>query len=260
MRFEGYASVTESPYGMGWYDETIARGAFKATLAADPDVVLNVNHGQGASGLPIARTSAGTLTLSEDNTGLKVDADLDDEDPDVLLVARKMARGDLDGQMSFAFRCTNDTWNADYTKRRITAADIHQGDVSIVTAGANPATTSTLAARGRPDIARPTTLAERQRAAAAVSRAPVVVEARSFTLDGRRYEVRGAAALLARDADAGTCNRCRGTSTITLQGVDVTCPQCKGTGTGENNSAAVDDSDERLAFNLARLGRLRVVR
>lgn len=260
MKFTGYASTTETPYDMGWYDETIARGAFKATLAQDPDVVLNIGHGRDGSGLPIARTTAGTLTLSEDDTGLKVDADLDDEDPDVQLVARKMATGALDGQMSFAFICNQDQWNSDFTRRRLTECDIHRGDVSIVTYGANPSTTSTLAARSRPDVGRPLTLEDRRRAAAIVSRAPVVVEARSFVLDGQRYEVRGAAALAARADAAGVCNRCQGATTVTLKGAEVTCPLCKGSGTGENNSATDEESDDRLAFNLGRLERLRAVR
>ena len=146
IHFSGYASVTESPYDMGWYSESIANGAFKKTLASKPDVVLNLGHGTNGSGLPIARTTAGNLQLKEDTKGLKVDAQLDPEDPDVQLLKRKYDNKNLDGQMSFAFRAERQEWNSDYTERRITEANIHRGDVSIVTQGANPVTTSSIRA------------------------------------------------------------------------------------------------------------------
>lgn len=139
LHLSGYASVTESPYDMGWYSESISRGAFKNTLSQSPDVQLLVNH----AGLPLARTKSGTLQLSEDNTGLRVEADLDPEDPDVQSLSRKMQRGDID-QMSFAFRTIRQSWNDDYTNRQITELDIHRGDVSVVNQGANPATSTSI--------------------------------------------------------------------------------------------------------------------
>ncbi len=154
LKLTGYASVTGNPYEVGFFTETIKRGAFKRTLAEKPDVQLLINHGAGGSGMPIARTKSGTMRLSEDERGLKVEADLDPEDPDVQLLARKMRRGDID-QMSFAFQATDETWNSDYTDREITAASIHRGDVSVVNQAANPAamasirSTETLAALRR---------------------------------------------------------------------------------------------------------------
>ena len=32
-KFDGLASVTDNPYDMGWYDETIRGGAFATTLS-----------------------------------------------------------------------------------------------------------------------------------------------------------------------------------------------------------------------------------
>lgn len=148
IHFTGYASTTNTPYDMGWYTEQIGRGAFKKTLAENPDVVLNLNHGAGGSGLPIARTKAGNLRLSEDRKGLRVEADLDPQDPDVQLLARKMTSGNLDGQMSFAFRAIRQVWNDDYTDREIQECDIHRGDVSVVTQGANPTTSSAIRSWG----------------------------------------------------------------------------------------------------------------
>ena len=142
VRFSGYASTTESPYEVADFTETIARGAFKRTLGEEPDVVLLVNH----TGMPLARTKSGTLTLSEDARGLRVDADLDPSDPDVQSLLPKMRRGDL-SEMSFAFRATDQDWNDDYTNRLIRSVSIHRGDVSIVTMGANPTTSSSVTFR-----------------------------------------------------------------------------------------------------------------
>ena len=140
----GYASVTESPYEVGFYTERIARGAFKRTLKNEPDVVLLFNHGDGGSGLPLARTKGGTLILEEDRNGLYVEAHLDPQDPDAQLLQRKMARGDLDGQMSFAFQAIDQDWSDDYSERTLRSVEINRGDVSIVTQGANPATSSVI--------------------------------------------------------------------------------------------------------------------
>jgi HK97 family phage prohead protease len=133
----GYASVTETPYDVGFYTEMIERGAFKRTLREDPDVQLLINH----EGLPLARTKSGTLRLSENDRGLFVEADLDPDDPDAQSLVRKMKRGDID-QMSFAFQATSQTWNEDYTERSINAVSIHRGDVSVVNQAANPAATA----------------------------------------------------------------------------------------------------------------------
>jgi uncharacterized protein len=137
----GYASVTERPYDMGFYTETIAAGAFKKTLSEDPDVQLLINH----EGLPLARTTTGSLRLTEDGKGLHIEADLDPDDPDVARLAPKMARGDVD-EMSFAFRAVRQEWDDDYTERRLSEVSIDRGDVSVVSYGANPATSVSLRA------------------------------------------------------------------------------------------------------------------
>ena len=139
LKFSGYASTSETPYTVGGFEETFARGAFKRCLQEDPDVVLLIEH----KGLPLARTKSGTMTLSEDQRGLKVDAELDPADPDVQAILPKMKRGDLT-EMSFAFRATDDEWSERDTKRVVRSATIHKGDVSIVTHGANETTTSSL--------------------------------------------------------------------------------------------------------------------
>src|SRR5579862_1120890 len=85
--FSGYAAVTEHEYEVGAYREIIKRSAFKRTLQENPDVVLLVDH----QGLPLARTPA-TLTLAEDEHGLRVRAQLDGQDPVVQALKRKYER------------------------------------------------------------------------------------------------------------------------------------------------------------------------
>ncbi len=146
LRFTGYASTTETPYTVSDFTETISKGAFKRTLGEQPDVVLLVNH----EGLPLARTKSGTLTLSEDARGLRVDADLEPSDPDVQSLIPKMKRGDLT-EMSFAFRATQQDWDEDYTTRTIKEVSIHRGDVSMVTHGANSETNGSVSLRDQLD-------------------------------------------------------------------------------------------------------------
>lgn len=149
LNLDGWASVVETTYDMGWYDETIRRGAFTKTLSESPDVQLLMNH----EGLPLARTISGTLTLAEDVRGLHVSANLDPNDPDVQRLAPKVARGDLD-QMSFAFRVIKQQWtwvedeslggDSERDKREIIEVNIDRGDVSVVNQGANPSTSFSL--------------------------------------------------------------------------------------------------------------------
>lgn len=143
LHLAGYACVTGVSYPVGFYTETVKHGAFKRTLSEDPAVVLLVNH----AGLPLASTRTGTLTLAEDAHGLLVDADLDPLDPDVQAIERKLRRGDV-SEMSFAFQVTDQEWNDDYSARIVRTASLHKGDVSVVTFGANDATTVHIRARG----------------------------------------------------------------------------------------------------------------
>jgi HK97 family phage prohead protease len=131
----GWASVVEHEYQVGPFVETIKRGAFGKTLSERPDVVLLVGH----EGLPLARTTSGSLRLNEDERGLHVDATLEPDDPDVQRLLPKVRRGDVT-EMSFAFRVVRQSWNDDYDQRTIHEVNIDRGDVSVVTMGANPAT------------------------------------------------------------------------------------------------------------------------
>lgn len=144
----GYASVTESPYDMydfyGPYTEVVSRGAFEKTLSASPLVEFTVNHGAGG-GLPMAHTRNSTLTLSEDETGLRYEATVDPTRSDVADMLKALERGDL-AEASFKFRIDSGQWSPDYSEFRINAVDLANGDVSAVNFGANPAASSGLRA------------------------------------------------------------------------------------------------------------------
>lgn len=124
----GYAAVFgEETNVAGMFVEVIERGAFSDAVGRD-DVVFLINH----EGLPLARSRAGTLKLSEDERGLFMEAELDTSDPDVARIVPKMRRGDLD-KMSFAFWPERQEWDdtGDIPKRIIREASLY--DVSIVT-------------------------------------------------------------------------------------------------------------------------------
>ena len=141
---EGYAALFDTPTNIGdAFIEQIARGAFKNALARGDDVEFLINHG----GLPIARSTAGNLTLEEDDKGLKMRAVLDPSDPDVMRIVPKMRAGMLD-QMSFAFQATGQRWDTPAEGMDVrTITDVMLYDVSVVNRGAYPETSIALRSR-----------------------------------------------------------------------------------------------------------------
>jgi HK97 family phage prohead protease len=188
-QFVGYASVTESPYDMGFYDEVVSRGAFSKTLAENPDVHFNLVHGDGGSGLPLARTGR-NMTLSEDSHGLRVEADLDDDDPDVMLLSRKVQNGLIE-DMSFAFKIVRQRWENGDTFRRILEASLHHGDVTVTPRGANPAAgVVSLRRAALAPLRAPGRDTARQRRVLAEQLCQTgVLEVRSVNLDGVDYDL-----------------------------------------------------------------------
>jgi len=108
--FRGHAAMFNQPTLIGstrfGFVEQIAPGAFADVL--DNDVRFLFNH----DGQPMARTKNGTLRLSEDASGLEVQADFADTQLSRDQV-ELLTRGDLD-QMSFAFSIEEET-RSDYT-------------------------------------------------------------------------------------------------------------------------------------------------
>jgi len=129
IKMEGYAAV----YGQraqigGEFEEEVAPGAFDEALRAGDDVVFLVNH----QGLPLARTSSGTLDLSVDGTGLRMSTELDDEDPDVKVIVPKVRRNDMN-KMSFGFIATRQEWDFSGEMPLRIIREVQLRDVSLVT-------------------------------------------------------------------------------------------------------------------------------
>lgn len=134
----GYAAVfdTETDIG-GMFCEKISPGAFADAIASS-DVHALFNHDED---IVLGRLKAGTLRLSEDDHGLRVEIDPPDtQDARDLIV--KMKRGDID-QMSFAFTMLGgiQTWDDTVDPPCRTIEKVGElYDVSVVTRGAYPTT------------------------------------------------------------------------------------------------------------------------
>lgn len=88
----------------GWFREQIEPGAFKSSIKKD-DVRALFNHDPN---FVLGRNIAGTLIMSEDETGLKVSID----PPDTQFardLGISIARGDIN-QMSFSFQVLEEEW------------------------------------------------------------------------------------------------------------------------------------------------------
>ena len=108
---EGYAANFDTETDLGYFRETIARGAFDDVL--EDDVRLLLNH----EGAPMARTTNGTLELSVDENGLKYRAALADTQ-DGRDLYKLIKRGDI-SQSSFAFTITDEKWSEDRSTRTV---------------------------------------------------------------------------------------------------------------------------------------------
>ena len=106
----GYAAVWNSrSEDLGGFVEVLEPGAFREALGEGADVALLYNHDDATI---MARQSAGTLELEEDERGLRVWARVDMNDPDVARVVGKMNAGNV-SQMSFRFTMNpgGDNWD-----------------------------------------------------------------------------------------------------------------------------------------------------
>ena len=126
---EGYASNFDVEYDLGYFKESVARGAFDEVM--QDDVRFLLNH----TGAPLARTTNGTLELSVDETGLKYRAALADTQ-DGRDLYKLIKRGDI-SQSSFAFTIEADEWSEDRSTRTITKVG-RLLDTSAVTYPASP--------------------------------------------------------------------------------------------------------------------------
>ncbi|RVL37994.1 HK97 family phage prohead protease [Sinorhizobium meliloti] len=118
----GYAAVFNSDADIGgWWTERIAPGAFAETISGD--VRALVDHDMGRV---IGRTKSGTLRLSEDSKGLRVEIDIPNT-TDGNDLWELVERGDISG-MSFGFSVTKQSWDEtiDPPTRTIEAVDLFE--------------------------------------------------------------------------------------------------------------------------------------
>jgi len=124
----GYAAVFNAlSEDLGRFREKIDPGAFSNTINAD-DIRALKNHN---SDYVLGRNKSGTLTLSEDQRGLKIDA----TPPDTQWARDYMVsidRGDVD-QMSFGFETKAHRWEGEYPGEIRTLMEVKLFDVSPVT-------------------------------------------------------------------------------------------------------------------------------
>lgn len=128
LRIGGYAAqFNKEATGLN-FREMIAPGAFKRSLQSGDPVFLLVNH--DTDQLPLASTQGGTLTLSEDEVGLRMEATLDPSNPRAAELASALTRGDVD-KMSFAFSVAPGGDTREEGLRTLT--DLNLFEVSVVT-------------------------------------------------------------------------------------------------------------------------------
>jgi HK97 family phage prohead protease len=146
MTLRGYAAIFNSPSQPLPFTETIEPGAFRDSLKSRNDIKLLWNH---ETGTVLGSTRAGTLRVTEDATGLLIEASL----PDTQAgrdAATLIKRGDVNA-FSFGFRVASggDTWvSAD--QRVLKRVNIHE--VSIVSWPAYTATEGTASIRSMTDL------------------------------------------------------------------------------------------------------------
>ncbi len=145
-RLEGYAAKFGSEARIGSFSESVAPGAFKASLSGD--VLALLDHSPANV---LGRTRSGTLRLSEDSHGLAFSLDLPDTQAgrDVLTLAK---RGDLGG-MSFGFTIPKggERWQGEHR----TLHTVRLREISVVSAWpAYPETELALRAMANQEAAR----------------------------------------------------------------------------------------------------------
>lgn len=139
MSFTGYAAVFDSPSEPLPWTETIRAGAFAKSIRSRNNVMMLWSHDTSQ---PLASTRSKTLRLSEDERGLKVEADL----PQTTLgrdVAELLRAGVVDS-MSFGFSVprNGDAWSDDGMLRELKEVRLHE--VSIVAFPAYPKTSASV--------------------------------------------------------------------------------------------------------------------
>ena len=105
LYIEGYFAVFDSPYPL-WdgAEEVVKPGAIEGVLTQD--VRALVNHD---TTLVMGRTTAGTLVLKQDETGLWGQIEVNRDDTDAMNLYARVQRGDV-SQCSFGFDIERETF------------------------------------------------------------------------------------------------------------------------------------------------------
>ena len=119
----GTPIVFDQATDMGWYQETIARGALDSTDLKDVRFLV----GHNTSMIPLARSrnnnENSTMQMTVNDGGMDIRVDLDIENnAEAKALYSAVKRGDVSG-MSFMFIVDKDSWTdieSDYPKRTIT--------------------------------------------------------------------------------------------------------------------------------------------
>lgn len=140
--FTGYAAVWNSASEGLPFEERIAPGAFKRSLsrasAGQKIISFLFGHDEARA---LATTASGRLTLTEDEKGLRVEAKVDEKDPDGAKVISMLTHESRAAGMSFGFQKISDEWSGN--NRTIKEANLFE--VSILAAGGQtPAYPATL--------------------------------------------------------------------------------------------------------------------
>lgn len=141
----GSPIVYNVPYAVrdlfGEFEETMLPGVAAKPLASGADVRFLFDH----DGLPLARSTAGTLRLTDSPTALRMTASLDARQQIANDLAIAIERGDV-SQMSCGFIVARDAWDEREEHREISElAELL--DVSAVTYPASPSTELQIAHR-----------------------------------------------------------------------------------------------------------------
>jgi HK97 family phage prohead protease len=144
----GYASVFNEPTDKMGFREVVKPGAFSRALKEKQDVRALFNHDPSAI---LGRSTAGTLTLSEDKKGLKFRCEM----PDTTYgrdVMTSIKRGDI-SQCSFGFRAVKQAWvnepDPEDNTRTIATRELHDVDLGDVSAVTYPAYDGTSVSQSR---------------------------------------------------------------------------------------------------------------
>ena len=145
IKISGRGAVFNKWYTVFGFKERVSPGAFTKTLRENLDIRGMFNHDPN---FLLGRTKSGTMDVSDDGVGLAYEIRADPLDPQAQSVARKIARGDIDGSsMAFFVPEGKDEWkrNAQGRPTHRTILEVELIETGPVTMPASPSTTAKIA-------------------------------------------------------------------------------------------------------------------